>query len=109
MRHAARRDVEHDEYIEPLKRDRDDQEEVAREHDTRMIEEEGGPGLCWLTGARARATAHVAAHSPRRDHETELETQLRGDTLLTPRAIGRRHVGDEPLEFDGDPWPPARS
>jgi hypothetical protein len=83
------------------------QEEVAREHGARMIVEEGGPRLCRLTATRARARRHVATNGAGRDRETELETKLRGDPLLTPRAISGRHVGDESLKFDGNPWPTA--
>ena len=50
---------------------------------------------------------HVAANRSRRHRETELQPELRRDALLTPRAIGGRHVGDEPLEFGGNPRPTA--
>jgi hypothetical protein len=57
---SACRDVEEDEDVQPLKCGRDDQEEVAREHSTRMIVEECGPALWRPTTRRARLRRHVA-------------------------------------------------
>jgi len=46
VHHSACRDIDQDEYVQALKRGGYDQEEVAREHGTRMIVQEGGPRLC---------------------------------------------------------------
>ena len=73
-----------------------------------MVVEECGPGLCGLSTTRARARRHVATNRSRRDRQPELETELRGNTLLTPRAIGGSHFGDQPLEFDRNPRPTTR-
>ena len=65
VHHAARRDVEQDKDVQPLKRRGHDQEEVAGEHGTRMIVEEGGPGLRRLVTTRAGRVRHVPSHRAR--------------------------------------------
>ena len=76
------------------------------EHGARMIVEERGPGLGRQTTA---GEGDVATNGARRHRQTELETELRGDALLTPRAIGGCHPGDESLEFDGYARPTTRT
>ena len=76
-------DVKEDEHVQPLKRGRHHQEEVAREQGACMILKEGA-GLGRSTVAWPRSLPYVATHGARRDGETRLEAQLRGETLLPP-------------------------
>ena len=99
---APGRDVQNHEHVDALKGGGHDHKEVAGQHGAGMVVKKCRPGLRRLTAAAGTwPTRLVAANRARRHGETELQSELRRDPLLTPRAISRRHVGDELLEFGG--------
>jgi hypothetical protein len=61
-----------------------DHKEVAGQHGAGVVAKKRRPGLRRLTAAAGtRPTRHVAANRARRHGETELQSELRRDPLLT--------------------------
>jgi len=94
---SPRGDVEHDEDVHLLEGRGHHHEEVAGKDRAGLVAEECCPRLRRQAAERTGMPWHVSAHNPRRDREPELQPEFRGDALLTPRAIGCRHLGDELL------------
>jgi hypothetical protein len=93
--------------VEQTKGCGDGDTEVAGHDRLRMIAHKGGPTLRLETCARTsiQTLGHVRTHGSRRYLQTELESQLIGHALLTPRGIVRRHLADERLSLCRNPWP----
>jgi hypothetical protein len=87
--------------VDVLKGGANDHKEVAGQHRAGMIAKERRPRLRVVPAARS--ARHVAPNRARRHGETELQSELRRDPLLAPGTIGDAHIGDELLEFGGNP------
>ena len=94
----------HHKDIEEAEGHRDDHEEVTRHDAFRMIAEEGGPPLrlTTLTWSSHAVVWHVFPHGSGRDAQTELEQELVGDPLLTPRWVILSHLFDEESQRSRD-------